>query len=52
VCQAVRAPDSKVTLAPRMRAGDGAVTSASTRTAPVKYSAGPLPEGIEPTLSI
>src|SRR5208283_2229252 len=48
VCQAVRAAGSKVTLAPKTRAGEGALKSGSTRTAPVKYSAGPLPEGCEP----
>src|SRR5271165_5210240 len=48
VCQAVRAQGSKVTLAPKTRAGEGALKSGSTRTAPVKYSAGPLPEGCEP----
>jgi hypothetical protein len=45
---AVRAPGSKVTLAPTTRAGAGALKSGSTRTVPVKYSAGPLPEGCEP----
>ena len=48
VCQAVRAPGSKVTCAPDTRAGAGASNSGSTRTAPVKYSAGPLPDGREP----
>src|SRR5229473_2782721 len=48
VCQAVRAPGSNVTLAPRTRAGSGASNKGSTRTAPVKYSAGPFPEGREP----
>src|SRR5438309_1959853 len=50
VCQAVRAPGSKVTLAPATRAGSGAWNRGSTRTVPVKYSAGPLPEGCEPFL--
>src|SRR5579884_1667507 len=50
VCQAVRAPGSKVTLAPRTRAGSGASNRGSRRTLPVKYSAGPLPEGCEPLL--
>src|SRR5579872_5858211 len=50
VCHAVRAPGSKVTLAPTTRAGAGGLNSGSTRTAPVKYSAGPLPEGCEPFL--
>src|SRR5665811_1509091 len=48
VCHAVRAPGSKVTLAPKARAGAGGLNSGSTRTVPVKYSAGPLPEGCEP----
>src|SRR5947199_4279862 len=48
VCHAVRAPGSKVTLAPATRAGSGACISGSTRTLPVKYSAGPLPDGREP----
>src|SRR5215470_2315912 len=52
VCQAVRAPGSKVTLAPRARAGSAASKSGSTRTVPVKYSAGPFPEGREPHLLI
>ena len=43
VCQAVRAPGSKVTCAPTARAGSGAVKSGSTRTVPVNQSAGPLP---------
>jgi hypothetical protein len=30
------------------RAGAGAWNSGSTRTAPVKYSIGPLPDGCEP----
>src|SRR5882762_6575281 len=48
VCQAVRAPGSKVTLTASTRAGLGALTSGSKRTVPVKYSAGPLAEGCEP----
>src|SRR5438552_4228527 len=48
VCHAVRAPGSKVTLAPATRAGSGASNSGSIRTAPVNQSAGPLPEGREP----
>src|SRR5262245_25209515 len=48
VCHAVRAPGSKVTLAPRTRPGPGASNSGSMRTVPVKYSAGPLPDGCEP----
>jgi hypothetical protein len=38
----VRAPGSKVTLEPLTRAGSGGLNSGSTRTAPVKYSAGPF----------
>jgi hypothetical protein len=37
VCQAVRAPGSKVTSAPRPRAGVGASNKGSTRTLPVNY---------------
>src|SRR5437763_5244617 len=48
VCHAVRAPGSKVTLAPTPRAGSGASNRGSTRTVPVKYSSGPLPDGREP----
>src|SRR6267154_476355 len=48
VCHAVRAPGSKVTLATTTRAGAGGLASGSTRTVPVKYSAGPLPDGCEP----
>ena len=48
VCHAVRAPGSKVTLAPTTRAGAGGLNSGSIRTVPVNYSAGPLPEGCEP----
>src|SRR5919199_1657175 len=50
LCQAVRAPGSNVTLAPRVRAGSGASNRGSIRTLPVKYSAGPLPDGCEPLL--
>src|ERR1700738_3991660 len=50
LCHAVRAPGSNVTLAPTARAGSGAWNRGSMRTAPVKYSAGPLPEGCEPLL--
>src|SRR3954453_15929915 len=45
VCQAVRAPGSKVTRAPATRAGSGGLNSGSIRTVPGKYSAGPLPGG-------
>src|SRR5438552_6588146 len=48
VCHAVRAPGSKVTLAPATRAGSGASISGSIRTVPVNQSAGPWPEGREP----
>src|SRR5437016_11845429 len=50
VCHAVRAPGSNVTLALTTRAGLGACNNESTRTVPVKYSAGPLLEGCEPLL--
>src|SRR5437899_806989 len=50
LCHAVRAPGSNVTLAPTTRAGSGASNRGSMRTAPVKYSAGPLPEGCAPLL--
>src|ERR671925_936547 len=50
VCHAERDPGSNVTLAPRARAGSGASNRGSIRTLPVKYSAGPLPEGCEPLL--
>src|SRR5215207_2169359 len=49
VCHAVRAPGSKVTLAPATRAGSGALNSGSMRTGPVNHSTGPLPEGCDPT---
>src|SRR5580658_6269507 len=48
VCHAVRAHGSNVTLTPSTRAGSGARNSGSMRTAPVKYSSGPLPDGREP----
>src|SRR5579864_5385703 len=48
VCHAVRAPGSNVTLAPNARAGAGGLKSGSIRTVPVKYSAGPLPDGCKP----
>src|SRR6266567_3564690 len=50
MCHAVRAPGSNVTLTASTRAGSGAWKSGSMRTVPVKYSAGPLPEGCEPLL--
>jgi hypothetical protein len=43
-------PRSNVTLAPRILAGSGALTSWSMRTASVKYSAGPLLEGCDSLL--
>jgi hypothetical protein len=49
VCQAERAPGSKVTLAHETREGAGALLSGSIRTVPVKYSSGPFIEGCEPT---
>src|SRR5947209_4064627 len=52
VCHAVLAPGSKVTLAPRTRAGSGASNRGSTRTVPVKYPSGPLLDGREPHRSI
>src|SRR5207253_2126746 len=52
VCQAVRAPGSNVTLAPRTRAGLGASNRGSIRTVPVNQSAGPLLEFCEPHLFI
>src|SRR6266550_3168959 len=48
VCQAVRAPGSNVTLAPRTRAGSGASNKGSIRTAPENQSAGPLADACEP----
>ena len=42
VCQAVRAPGSKVTIAPPTRAGSSLWKRESIRTMPVKYSAGPF----------
>src|SRR6266404_6452275 len=52
VCQAVRAPGSNVTLAPRTRAGSGASNKGSIRTVPVNQSAGPFVELCEPDLFI
>src|SRR6266498_1689347 len=52
VCQAVRAPGSNVTLAPRTRAGSGASNSGSIRTLPVNQSADPVVELCERTLLI
>src|SRR6266487_50681 len=52
VCQAVRAPGSNVTLAPRTRAGSGASNSGPIRTVPVNQSADPVVELCERTLLI
>src|SRR5438093_12179028 len=52
LCHAVRAPGSNVTLTASTRAGSDAWISGSIRTTPVKYSAGPLPEGCEAFLLI
>src|SRR4029434_9858230 len=62
VCQAVRAPGSKVTLAPRTRVGShaapepgeggGASNSDSIRTVPVNKSEDPLLEFCEPAFLI
>ena len=52
VSHAVRAPGSNVTPAPGARAGSGGWNRGSTRTVPVKYSAGPLPKGCERLLLI
>jgi uncharacterized membrane protein YeiH len=46
VCQAERAPGSKVTLAHETRAGAGGAFRGSMRTVPVKYSSGPLHRGL------
>ena len=48
VCQAERAPGSKVTCPPETRDGEVAGKSGSTRTAPVKYWADPFADGCEP----
>src|SRR3981189_3275849 len=52
VCHAVRAPGSNGTVALTTRAGAGAWNNESTLTEPVKYSAGPLPEGCDTLLLI
>src|SRR6266403_4761221 len=52
VCQAVRAPGSNVTLAPRTRAGSGASNNGLIRTLPVNQSAGPSVETSKPLLLI
>ena len=48
VCQAVREPGSKVTLAQETREGSGVSYNGSIRTVPVNQSVGPLVEGWEP----
>src|SRR5204862_5801486 len=48
VCQALRAPGSKVTSAAETRDGSVAANSGSMRTVPVNHSLGPLPDGCEP----
>ena len=48
VCQAVRAPGSNVTRKPDARAGAIAWNRGSTRTEPVKFSAGARRDGCEP----
>jgi hypothetical protein len=48
VCQAVRAPGSKVTVAPPTRASPLPLNGASILTLPVKYCSGPFAEGCEP----
>src|SRR3954452_17606677 len=48
VCQALRAPGSKVTSAAETRDGSVAANNGSMRTVPVNQSSGPLPEGCEP----
>ena len=48
MCQAVRAPGSKVTMPPLTRAGAVAWNRESTRTAPVKLWAEPALDGCDP----
>src|SRR5918912_994021 len=48
VCQAERAPGSKVTSPADTRDGSVAENKGSIRTVPVNQSAGPLVEGCEP----
>src|SRR5690242_19482010 len=48
VCHAVRAPGSKVTLAPCTNAGSGAWKSGSMRAFPVNHSEGPFADGCDP----
>jgi len=52
VCQAVRAPGSKVTLAPLTRAGFVRSNSGSIRTVQVNQSFGPFADGWEPLFLI
>jgi hypothetical protein len=49
VCHAVRAPGSKVTVAPPTRAPSLPLNGASIRTVPVNHSCGPLADVWEPT---
>ena len=46
MCQAVRAPGSKVTVPPLIRAGALPWNRPSTRTAPVKFWAAPMLGGL------
>lgn len=48
VYHAVRAPGSKVTALPAVRAGAFAANNGSIRTMPVNHSPGPFDEGCEP----
>ena len=48
MCQAVRPPGSKVTIAPPTRAGPSPLNGVSILTEPVNQSAGPLADGCEP----
>src|SRR5207248_3243573 len=52
VCQAVRAPGSNVTLAPRTRAGSGASNNGSMRTVPVNQSVAPFVDDCDSLLFI
>ena len=52
VCQAVRAPGSKVTCAPCTRSGAAGLKSPSIRTRPVNHSAGPCRDGVSPARKI
>ena len=52
VCQAVRAPGSKVTALPAALSGSRAGNSGSIRTVPENHSEGPVPDGCAPILLI